>query len=102
LQKLKKRIQNLKVNTINLKTIIMKKLVLLTSGTLLALLFMLMVSWGNYAFSESTPGDYVRPLVEYESGGTTKYCCKNTQYSSCSASIKCSDVGTEGNNIITY
>lgn len=33
--------------------------------------------------------DYVRPLAEYQKNGETHYCCKNTQYTSCSASSLC-------------
>ncbi len=55
------------------------------------LLFILLQTNTVFSSPDST-STYVRPLCEYQEDGTTHYCCKDTQYSSCSSSKKCSDI----------
>jgi len=67
-----------------------KKIILLLLS--IAFLFLAFLYQTNFAYSTPGTSEYKRPLCEYEDNGVTKYCCKDTQNSSCSASVKCSDI----------
>lgn len=77
------------------KLSVMKKARILFGVVLVAIAFSFyLLSGTGSVLAAPGPGttDYVRPLAEYQKNGETHYCCKNTQYTSCSSSQLCSDV----------
>lgn len=72
---------------------VLKKVRILFGAVLVVVAFSFYLQSGTESVL-AAPGtsDYVRPLAEYQKNGETHYCCKNTQYTSCSSSQLCSDV----------